>query len=272
MNFPCVLTIAGSDSGGGAGIQADLKTITVLGAFGMSAITAITAQNTKEIKALQPLSADLVARQIQTVAEDITIHAAKTGMLVNKEIIEAVAQAIKNNKIQPLVVDPVLISKSDRALLAEEAYQSLIHSLFPLATLITPNLPEAQILSGLPIKSNKDRQEACRKLYELGPQAVLIKGGHDNKQEVKDLLFDGSNFHTFTAKRIDTLNTHGTGCTLSAAIATFLAKGLKLPEAITKAKQFITEAIRFSLPVGHGHGPLNPYSAAFQEIKKYNNS
>lgn len=264
----CVLTIAGSDSGGGAGIQADLKTITVLGGFGMSAITALTAQNTREVQAIQTVPPDFVLRQIEAVATDLPIHAAKTGMLASREIVEAVSQGIGRFQISNLVVDPVFISKGGHPLLEEDAVDALTRSLFPLADLITPNLHEARILSGSGVESLEERREAARRLHAMGPGAVLIKGGHGEGPEAEDLLFDGSAFHTYSAPRFDTPHTHGTGCTLSAAIATFLAKGLELAAAVEEAKRFITEAIRFSFPLGGGHGPTNHYAAGLGPVER----
>ncbi len=264
----CVLTIAGSDSGGGAGIQADLKTITVLGGFGMSAITALTAQNTREVQAIQTVPPDFVLRQIEAVATDLPIHAAKTGMLANREIVEAVSQGIGRFQISNLVVDPVFISKGGHPLLEEDAVDALTRFLFPLADLITPNLHETRILSGSGVESAEERREAARRLHAMGPGAVLIKGGHGEGPEAEDLLFDGSAFHTYSAPRFDTPHTHGTGCTLSAAIATFLAKGLELAAAVEEAKRFITEAIRFSFPLGGGHGPTNHYAAGLGPVER----
>ncbi len=264
----CVLTIAGSDSGGGAGIQADLKTITVLGGFGMSAITALTAQNTREVQAVSAVAPEFVLRQIEAVASDLPIHAAKTGMLANREIVEAVAEGIGRFQIHNLVVDPVFISKGGHPLLAEDAVEALTRSLFPLAGLITPNLHEARILSGVEVDSEQERKEAARRLHGMGPGAVLIKGGHGKGREAEDLLFDGSGFQAFSAPRFDTPHTHGTGCTLSAAIATFLARGLELADAVGEAKRFITEAIRSSFPLGGGHGPTNHYAAGMRSVEQ----
>ena len=269
MSVPCILTIAGSDSGGGAGIQADLKTITVLGGFGMSAITALTAQNTKEVEASWPVPVDFIVRQIEAVVSDIPIHAAKTGMLVNREIVESVADAVLRLNIGPLVVDPVLVSKSGHPLLANADHDGLIKHLFPHARLITPNLPEAELLSERPVETAEQCRDAARALYDKGPEAVLIKGGHGEGPEAEDLLFDGTDFFSFAAPRLDTLNTHGTGCSYSAAIATFTGKGLSLQKAIEEAKRYITDAIRFSLPVGSGHGPTNPYAAAFRDVERF---
>lgn len=269
MAFERILTIAGSDSGGGAGIQADLKTITVLGGFGMSALTALTAQNTREVTAVHPVPPEFVLLQIEAVASDIGVDAAKTGMLASREIVEAVAEGIRRFDIRPLVVDPVLISKGGHPLLADDAMESLVRLLFPLAALVTPNLPEARLLSGLPIGTDEERRRAARTLHEQGSGAVLIKGGHGSGREAVDLLFDGVTFTEFPAPRIHTPNTHGTGCTYSAAVATFLARGYGLVKAVEAAKAFITDAIRFSLPLGRGHGPTNPYSAAFRDAERH---
>lgn len=269
MPFERILTIAGSDSGGGAGIQADLKTVTVLGGFGMSVLTALTAQNTREVTAVHPVPPDFVLRQIEAVASDIGVDAAKTGMLASREIVEAVAEGVRRFEIRPLVVDPVLLSKGGHPLLADDARESLVRLLFPLATLVTPNLPEARLLSGLPVDTEEERRRAARALHEQGAGAVLIKGGHGFGSEAVDLLFDGVSFTEFSAPRIRTPNTHGTGCTYSAAIATFLAKGFGLARAVQSAKDFLTDAIRFSLTLGTGHGPTNPYSAAFRDVERY---
>ena len=267
--LPCVLTVAGSDSGGGAGIQADIKTITVLGGFAMSAITALTAQNTREVQAVWPVPPDFVLRQMEAVVTDLPVHAAKTGMLANREIVEAVAKGIERFAIRNLVVDPVFISKGGHRLLTEDAVESLIRLLFPLADLVTPNLHEARVLSGQAVESDEDRKEAARRLHGMGPRAVLIKGGHGRGSVAEDLMFDGAGFHTYSGPRFDTPHTHGTGCTLSAAIATFLAKGLEPTEAVREAKRFITEAIRLSFPLGKGHGPPNHYAAGLRDIERY---
>jgi hydroxymethylpyrimidine kinase/phosphomethylpyrimidine kinase len=269
MHIPCILSVAGSDSGGGAGIQADLKTITVLGGFGMSAVTALTAQNTRGVEASWPVPTDFIVRQIEAVASDLPIHAVKTGMLANREIVEAVSGALRRLNTRPVIVDPVLVSKSGHPLLAEEDCEVLLRDLFPLAALVTPNLPEAALLSGRPVDTEEQCREAARALFDKGPEAVLIKGGHGRGAEARDLLFDGSGFTWFSSPRIDTPNTHGTGCTYSAAIATFLARGIPLPGAVEEAKKFITEAIRFSLPIGKGHGPTNPRAAAFRDADRF---
>ncbi|HOZ46789.1 MAG TPA: bifunctional hydroxymethylpyrimidine kinase/phosphomethylpyrimidine kinase [Candidatus Hydrogenedentes bacterium] len=254
---PRVLTIAGSDSGGGAGIEADLKTFTVLGVYGMAAITAVTAQNTTEVRAIHDVPADIVAQQIDAVAEDIGIDAAKTGMLSNAAIVEAVAEAVARNGIETLVVDPVMISKSGAALLKPEAQSALIEALVPRAFMITPNIPEAEVMAGIAIADEAGARNAAERILALGPRYVLIKGGHLGGNEVVDYLIGGDTAQVYRAPRIDTPNTHGTGCTLSAAIAAFLAKGYPAAEAVERARGFLIEAIRRSLPLGHGHGPLN---------------
>jgi hydroxymethylpyrimidine/phosphomethylpyrimidine kinase len=261
--------VAGSDSGGGAGIQADLKTITVLGGFGMSAVTALTAQNTQGVEDTWPVPAEFVVRQIEVVAADLPIHAVKTGMLANREIMEAVSDAIRRLELSPLVVDPVMVAKGGHPLLAPEDRQSLCRSLFPLARLITPNLPEASLLCGRPVETAEQCRDAARALFDMGPEAVLVKGGHGQGPESVDLLFDGNGFTSFSAPRLDTRNTHGTGCTYSAAIATFLAGGLPLSEAVDRGKRFISDAIRFALSLGKGHGPTHPYASAFRDAERF---
>jgi hydroxymethylpyrimidine/phosphomethylpyrimidine kinase len=249
------MTIAGSDSGGGAGIQADLKTFQALGVYGTSALTAITAQNTLGVRAVHEIPTDVVAAQIDAVVEDIGVDAAKTGMLSSAEIIGMVADRVKHWRIERLVVDPVMVAKSGDRLLREDAVQALIRDLLPLALVITPNLPEAEVLVGRPLASEDDIREAARDILQLGPRAVVIKGGH-RSGDATDLLFDGQNVHEFSSERIDTPNTHGTGCTFSAAIAAELARGAHLVDAVAAAKHYLTEAIRRAAPLGHGHGPV----------------
>jgi hydroxymethylpyrimidine/phosphomethylpyrimidine kinase len=249
------MTIAGSDSGGGAGIQADLKTFQALGVYGTSAITAITAQNTLGVQAVHEIPTEVIAAQIDAVLEDIGVDAAKTGMLSSAEIIGVVADRVKKWRLEKLVVDPVMVAKSGDRLLREDAVQALIRDLLPLALVITPNLPEAEVLVGRPLATEDDIRQAARDLLDLGPRAVVIKGGH-RSGDATDLLFDGQQFHAFTSERIDTPNTHGTGCTFSAAIAAELARGADLLQAVEVAKRYLTEAIRRSAPLGHGHGPV----------------
>jgi hydroxymethylpyrimidine kinase / phosphomethylpyrimidine kinase / thiamine-phosphate diphosphorylase len=254
-----ILTIAGSDSGGGAGIQADLKTITVLGGYGMSAITALTAQNTVGVHGVHPVPVDFIRLQIETVLSDIGADAAKTGMLATPEIVVAVAEELKQFKVDLLVVDPVMVAKSGDALLSESARETLKKTLLPMAYLVTPNLPEASVLCGFPVKDLESMKESAKVIKGMGPRHVLIKGGHLEKQAV-DLLFDGKGFERYEAPRLSTKNTHGTGCTYSAALATLLAQGLSVQEAVSQAKKFITRAISQGLAIGSGHGPTNHYA------------
>lgn len=252
------LTIAGSDSGGGAGIQADLKTFSALGVFGMSAITAITAQNTIEVRSVQLVDVNVIKDQISAVFEDIGADAVKIGMLATPDIIQTVAEGLKNYEPKHIVLDPVMVSKGGHRLLEETAINALKAVLFPLASLVTPNIPEAQVLANMKINNEPDMYEACRIIKELGPNAVLIKGGH-LAGDPNDLFYDGESFQLFKGKRVETKNVHGTGCTLSSAIAAFLAKGKDMRTAIDEAKVYITEAIANSLEIGGGHGPAHHF-------------
>lgn len=263
------LTIAGSDSGGGAGIQADIKSFAANGVFGMSVITAITAQNTKEVRAVQNIDEVIIKDQIEAVFDDLPVDAVKIGMLSTASIIEAVASALKGYDLPPIVVDPVMVSKGGADLLQKEAVSALKEFILPLATLITPNIPEAEILVGSKIESEQDMEDACRKLAEYGSAAVLLKGGHLSG-DPNDLLFDGTVFHWLKGKRHHTKNTHGTGCTLSSAIAANLAKGHEMPEAVSLAKQYITTAIENSLNIGGGHGPTNHFHALYEKANANN--
>lgn len=253
-----VLTIAGSDSGGGAGIQADLKAITVLGGYGMTVVTALTAQNTLGVHAIHAVTADFIDAQLEAVLSDIGADAAKTGMLATSEIVHTVAAGLRRHPIERLVVDPVMIAKGGSRLLAEEAEMTLQRELLPLAYVVTPNLPEAASLCGFPVRNLEEMKNAAARLHDLGPRNVLIKGGHLSGDAV-DLLFDGRDFQTFESPRIPTGNTHGSGCTYSAAIATLLAQGHPLKDAIAVAKDFITRAIGAGISLGAGHGPTNPF-------------
>jgi hydroxymethylpyrimidine/phosphomethylpyrimidine kinase len=254
------LTIAGSDSGGGAGIQADLKTFAAHGVFGTTAITAVTAQNTEGVTAVEALSADLVTAQIEAVVTDIGADAVKTGMLANAAIVEAVAAAIVSLDLPRVVVDPVMIAKSGDALLEPEAVAALRTKLLPLAFVITPNAPEAEALADLTITSLKEARRAARRIRELGPQAVVIKGGHfDQADEVVDLFWDGADLVELRGPRIRSSSTHGTGCTFAAAIAANLALGAPLLTAVEGAKHYLAEAIRRAPALGRGHGPLHHF-------------
>lgn len=254
------LTIAGSDSGGGAGIQADLKTFQELGVFGMTAITAITAQNTTGVQGVYPVSLEGIAKQIDAISTDLTPDAVKTGMLFNSDIIKVVSQKVKQYKWSNLVIDPVMIAKGGSLLLQEEAIDALKEYLLPLATVITPNIPEAEVISGIKITNLSERKEAAKIIYDLGAKNVMIKGGHGETKQMIDLLFDGNRFFQFESKRIATKNTHGTGCTFSAAITAELAKGKTIEDSIAVAKNYIQAAIEDDLHIGAGHGPTNHWA------------
>lgn len=258
MKLPVALTIAGSDSGGGAGIQADLKTFAVLGVHGTSAITAITAQNTLGVTDIMEIPPALVAAQIDAVMLDIGARAAKTGMLASAEIIDVVAVAIELYGIRNLVVDPVMVAKGGARLLRDDAVDSLRQRLLPLAAVVTPNLPEAEVLLGRPIRTLDERRQAARDLVLLGARAAVVKGGHADDQLSIDHFFDGTQLVELVSPRIATQNTHGSGCVFSAALAAGLAKGSDALAAVHEAKAFITSAIERSLEVGRGHGPVNP--------------
>lgn len=255
------LTIAGSDSGGGAGIQADLKTFQELGVFGMSALTAVTAQNTLGVHGVYPLTAEAVASQIDAIGTDMGTNALKTGMLFNAEIIEMVSEKIKQYRWKNVVVDPVMIAKGGASLLQNEAVEALKQHLLPLAMVITPNIPEAEVITGMKIKSLEDKQAAAKKMVEFGAKHIVLKGGHDEENdEAVDVFYDGNEFSYFTSKRIQTKNTHGTGCTFSAALTAGLAKGQGVKEAVAVAKSFIQAAIEDDLHIGAGHGPTNHWA------------
>ncbi|HHW04238.1 MAG TPA: bifunctional hydroxymethylpyrimidine kinase/phosphomethylpyrimidine kinase [Thermoanaerobacterales bacterium] len=252
------LTIAGSDSGGGAGIQADLKTFSAHGVFGMSVITSITAQNTVGVLGIEDVSPSMVALQMKAVFEDLYPDAVKIGMVSNKEIIEAVAEGLECYKPANVVLDPVMISKTGSQLLKPEAIKALKEKLIPLSTVVTPNLMEAGELSDVEIKDKKDMKEAARKIFAMGAKAVIVKGGHLTG-DAADILYDGNDFIELISERIDTENTHGTGCTFSSAIAANLALGYNLADSARKAKEYITGAIRHALDIGKGVGPTNHF-------------
>jgi len=283
--IPKALTIAGSDSGGGAGIQADLKTFQELDVYGMSAITAITVQNTLGVSGVYPLPPTAAAEQIRAVGSDLGVDALKTGMLFDAEIIRAVAAEIRRFGWKRVVVDPVMIAKGGETLLRREAVAALREELLPLAQVVTPNLPEAEVLSGLPIRTMQERREAAKRIRAMGPELVVIKGGHDEGNagvsenvnvnvnvssksrpssqagvEVVDLVYDGSHFTELAGLRVHTVHTHGTGCTFSAALTAALAKGTALQEAVRTARAFIQAAIEDSLELGQGHGPTNHWA------------
>ena len=263
-----VLTVAGSDSGGGAGIQADLKTITLLGGYGMSVLTALTAQNSRGVKGIHEVPADFVGLQMDAVVADIGVDAMKTGMLGGPANIRMVSRKIRQYGISRVVVDPVMAAKGGVRLLFPGAEESLKKELLPLAEILTPNLPEAEFLARMKIRGVGEMREAARRIRRLGPRNVLIKGGHLRGDAV-DVLFDGRRFVEFPAPRLSSLHTHGTGCTLSAALALELARGCSPREAAERAKSFITSAIRFSFPLGKGIGPVNPFPPATRDAERY---
>ena len=261
MTLPVALSIAGSDSGAGAGIQADLKTFSALGVYGVTVLTAITAQNTQGVRAVQDVDPAVVAAQLDAVAEDFSIAALKTGMLSSAAIIEVVAHGIQRHRLGPLVVDPVMVAKSGDRLLQVDAIEALRRSLLPLAAVVTPNIPEAEVLAGRAIHARGDRLAAARAIMELGTQAVVIKGGHSDDDPIVDLLVDRQGVHEYRAPRIVTSSTHGTGCTFSAALAAALARGRELPAAVAEARDYVSRALAGAPGLGHGHGPLNHFAS-----------
>jgi len=265
---PVAMTIAGSDSGGGAGIEADLKTFSATGVHGTVALTAITAQNTVDVFAIQDVNLDIIERQIDVVFEDMGIDAAKTGMLHRSEVIELVARKVREYKF-PLVVDPVMVAKGGARLLKPEAEDSLKKILLPIATVVTPNLLEAEVLSGVRISTLADMRIAARKIAELGPKTVVVKGGHLKNGEVMDVVYIDGDFHELRGGRIETKTTHGTGCSFSAAIAAQLAKGKNILDALKEAKRFIEVAIRYGFSIGRGHGPVNPTAWLELDAERY---
>lgn len=250
-----VLTVAGSDSGGGAGIEADLKTISALGAYGCTSITGLTAQNTRGVQGVCPVPAEFVALCMRTVISDIGVDAIKLGMLTNAEIIHAVARTLPAGV--PVVLDPVMVSTSGASLLPDEAVGALIETLLPQATLVTPNLPEAARLTGLPVETHAQRLEAGQRLLTMGAQAALIKGGHGHEADLTDLLITKQDVVSITLPRLKSRNTHGTGCTMSSAIATSLAQGMTLEAAVRRARAYLQAAIATAPGIGAGYGPVN---------------
>lgn len=259
-----LLTIAGSDSCGGAGIQADLKTFSAHGVYGMSAITAITAQNTQGVFAVQDINPEIIEAQIDAIFQDIEVHGVKIGMVSQIETIKAIGKKIKQYNPPNVVVDPVMISKSGYDLLKPEAKATLIKELIPLAKLITPNLPEAEAITGRKIETLEDMKVAAREIYKMGVKNVLIKGGHLPDRAV-DVLYDGEEFTFYEMDRIDTKNTHGTGCTLSSSIAANLGKGQDIKTALKNSKEYITLAIKHSIELGKGVGPTNHFYSLYEK-------
>lgn len=258
MTIRKALTIAGSDSGAGAGIQADLKTFAAHGVYGTSAITAITAQNTLGVTAVLAVNPQLVGAQIDAIIADIGAHAVKTGMLANTAIIDMVAKKLHEHRLMNIVVDPVMVATSGDLLIEKSAVAALRSKLIPLASVVTPNIPEAEVLTGMKLRSAEEIKEAAKRIVKMGAKTVLIKGGH-LKGSAMDLFYDGKKFTALNAPRIVTKNTHGTGCTLSAAIAANLAKGQNIVAAVTNAKRYITDALRHSYRIGSGHSPVHHF-------------
>jgi hydroxymethylpyrimidine/phosphomethylpyrimidine kinase len=259
VRFPVALTIAGSDSGGGAGIQADIKTFHSLGVHGACVITSITSQNTMGVNSRFDLPAEVIVSQLEAVLDDFDVKSAKTGMLASAAIIQAVAEAVSERGVGRLVVDPVAVSTSGHSLLDGGGIETIAELLFPLAALITPNLAEASLLLDRKIEDVEDMKEAAALLLDMGPEAVLIKGGHlPRSREAVDVFVDGKEQAILSSPRVDTKNTHGTGCMLSAAIAAHMAKGESPLRAASKAKEEVTLALRHSLDIGRGRGPVNP--------------
>lgn len=259
-----VLTIAGSDCSGGAGIQADLKTMAAHGVFGMSVITAVTAQNTQGVFAVEDISPEVIRKQIDAIFDDIEVHAVKVGMVSHMETILQIAERLTHWSAQQIVMDPVMVSKSGYHLLQPAAQDALIRHLLPLATVVTPNIPEAEAITGITIKTIEEMEEAAQQIFTMGPPFVLVKGGHLAGDAV-DVLYDGSKFTHFHASRIATKNTHGTGCTLSSAIAANLANGLAITKAIQEAKEYITVAIEHALSIGKGVGPTHHFYGLYKK-------
>jgi hydroxymethylpyrimidine/phosphomethylpyrimidine kinase len=267
--LPVAMTVAGVDSGGGAGIAADLKTFAVAGVHGTVAVTSVTAQNTYEVAGIYDVSPDMVRLQIRVVHEDMGVDAAKTGMLSNREIVSAVAAELRSYDF-PLVVDPVMIAKSGAQLLKDDAIEALVRELLPRATVVTPNAPEAERLSGVKVVDVDSARRAAKAIADMtGAQAVVVKGGHLSGPESVDVMYYNGGFYEYRARRIETTTTHGTGCSFSAAIAAFLAKGLSVPDAVAKAKELVTVAIDHGLRLGKGHGPVNPVAWLYVPAQRY---
>jgi hydroxymethylpyrimidine/phosphomethylpyrimidine kinase len=262
-----VLTIAGSDSGGGAGIQADLKTITVMGGFGMSVLTALTAQNTLGVQGIYEVTPDFIGKQFESVMSDMGADAVKTGMLANAAVLMAVAENIRKYEIKKLVVDPVMVAKGGIPLIKGEFREVLIRDLLPSALVVTPNIPEAEVLAEMRITSAADMKKAARIIHGFRAKHVLVKGGHLHGDAI-DVLYDGVNFHEYVSERIGRGDIHGTGCTLSAAIATGLAKGRGVRDAVADAKAYITEAIRHAFQMGGGNKLIDHFAPLSEMIEK----
>jgi hydroxymethylpyrimidine/phosphomethylpyrimidine kinase len=261
-SLPVALTIAGSDSGGGAGIQADLKTFHAFGVFGTSAITAITAQNTTGVRAVHPIPLEVVRQQIDAVVEDLAPSGVKSGMLATAALVETVAQALEDHRLTRYVLDPVMVATSGDRLLDEDATEAVLGRLLPLSALVTPNLDEARILTGSAVEGEEGQRKAARALVAMGAGAALVKGGHGAGAEVVDLLWDGGTERIWRRPRLQTRSTHGTGCTLSAAVAAGLSRGLAMEEAVDRALSYVSAAIASAPGLGKGHGPVNHFAPA----------
>lgn len=260
MRYICVLTIAGSDSCGGAGVQADIKTMSALGVYAASAITSITVQNTQGVQAIQAVQPEIVAGQIKAVMDDIAPVAIKIGMVNDQATIQAIANTLRLYPTQHLIVDPVMVSTSGSMLMQTDALNTFCRELLPIATLLTPNIPEAEVLANSPITNGEEMDVAAQRILNLGCKAVLIKGGHlKGNRKIDKLYVQGKEACTFVHETIETRNTHGTGCTLSSAIASFVARGFDLPEAVARAKEYLSQALAAGkdVHIGHGHGPVD---------------
>ena len=260
------LTIAGSDPSGGAGVQADLKTMSALGVYGMSVIVSVVAENTARVISVEDISPRVISDQIDAVFEDIFPDAVKVGMLSSEEVMRTVAAKLAEYRPQHIVIDPVMYAKNGAPLMQEDAIDALISLIVPVATVLTPNIPEAKKITGMKISTIDDMKKAGEKIVSMGAKAALVKGGH-YIGDASDVLFDGSDFHIYTTKRINTKNTHGTGCTLSSAIASNLALGYPLPESIKRAKDYVTGAIEHALDIGKGNGPTNHFYALWRNLE-----
>lgn len=259
-----ILTIAGSDCSGGAGIQADLKTFSAHGLYGMSVIVSVVAENTCRVIDIQDIRADIIEKQMDAIFEDIEVDAVKVGMLSGHECMKAVSSKLKEYRPSYLVIDPVMLAKGGHALMQENALDYFIRELIPQAYILTPNIPEAEAITGMNIVSDKDLRMAAERIHGMGAENVLIKGGH-RKGDAEDILFDGDTYYSFISRRIPTKNTHGTGCTLSSAIASNLALGMNCANAVSKAKDYVTMAIEHSLEIGKGHGPTHHFYKLYRE-------
>lgn len=268
INMKKVLTIAGSDCSGGAGIQADLKTFSAHGVFGMSVIVSVVAENTCRVIDIQDISPEIILKQMEAVFEDIEVDAVKIGMLSGRDCMMAVSEGLKKYKPRNIVIDPVMLAKGGHALMQENALELFISELIPFADMLTPNIPEAEALTGMSIRTVVDMKKSAEIMYSMGSKSVLVKGGH-LKGDAEDILFDGKSFYSFSTKRIDTKNTHGTGCTFSSAIASNLALELDFYTAVRAAKDYVTMAIEHSLEIGKGHGPTNHFYNLYKNGLKY---